>query len=233
MITNSKPELGFISIDIERTGKDLKNGDTFAFGIADASVDAVGAFQVYSNHVCLNLNKPSDQEWSQKWLEKNYEQRCFDEFWSKNLHILDKLQDPDQVQLVSTEKEFATRINVLLEEAESRYQDTWIVIDCPLFDPVFVSELLMKYGFMPINYTRAGRYRSSWEIDSYCAGKAGCAPEDWRSTEAFKKSALQPLYIEKVEHDHHPENDAKSILVTALAARKYQQVHETKRPRSP
>lgn len=235
-----KHEFGYISFDIERTGRSLKSeffGDeTFAFGIADAPYNAYNASEISSAHVCLDLKKPSDVSWDDFWKEKKFEQRCFLEFWSKseNIEVLDKLQNPKEVSLVSDEADFVMKINTLLEEAESRYKESMVALDAPLFDPVFISHLLMKYGYMPLNFTRDGRYRSSWEIDSYVAGLANTTPQNWRDSEIFKKEHLKPFYVEERVHDHHPENDAKSILLTALAAVKsFNNTASGKRPRSP
>jgi len=228
--TIQKIPRGYIAIDIERTGRTLAD-ITFAFGLAHAPRDAKNITELKKMHVCLNLKKPSDMSWQEFWIVKGFEQRCWNEFWSKPdiTPILDFLQNPIEVILVDTLEEFARMINDILHEAEECYERSMPVIDCPLFDPVHVGEILTKYGYMPIQYTRSNRYRSSWEIDSFIAGIGCFYPEDWEPRRNLEEKKMKRFLLAEKNHNHHPENDAESILLTALAAVSYAKYLKEKR----
>jgi hypothetical protein len=216
------PKLGVIAIDIEKTGCRDENLDPmFAVGIATAPIDASSIEEVESFSISLNLKKPNGKSWSEHWKSEGYELRCWDEFWSKNEGVLDLLQDPLCILRVESREQLVTCINSILSLYESMYSQTIIVTDTTLFDTVCVSAELKKYNFVPLNFTRKGEYRSGVEVDSYISGLFKISdPSDWEGLCSANKF-IEPYLLEKVEHDHHPMNDAKSILLKYLAAIKY------------
>jgi len=222
-MSSKKPELGVIAIDIEKTGcRDENDDPMFAVGIATAPIDATSIDQVFSFSVALNLQKPESMNWSDFWKEKGYEERCWDEFWSKNENILDLLQDPIRILQYDSRELVALWINNTLMVCERMYEKTIVVTDTTLFDTVCVGSELKRYNFIPLNFTRKGEYRSGVEVDSYIAGLFKISdPCDWKLMGDVNQKYIDPLLLGKVEHDHHPENDAKSILLKYLAAISY------------
>ena len=220
---NSKlPKLGVIAIDIEKTGCRDENLDPmFAVGIATAPIDASSIEEVESFSISLNLRKPVGNSWGEHWKSEGYEMRCWEEFWSKHENVLDLIQDPLRILRVETREQLITGINSILSLYESMYSQTVIVTDTTLFDTVCVSAELKKYNFVPLNFTRKGEYRSGVEVDSYISGLFKIAdPSEWEVMSETNKF-IEPYLLDKVEHDHHPMNDAKSILLKYLAAIKY------------
>lgn len=216
---NSKPKLGVITIDIEKTGKWFVDDDpVFAIGIATASIDETRIEGVKSFSAALNLRKPQDLSWAQFWKDQEYEEDCWNFFWSNHSNILDKLQDPNHIQLVSTRRQLVAWFNAILKMCEEMYEDTIILTDTTTFDTVVLGFELLKFGFQPLNHTREGKYRTGGgvEVDSFISGIFGLL--DWRAMKAKTDEHLTPIFGNVVEHDHHPENDAKSILVKYLSA---------------
>jgi hypothetical protein len=213
------PKLGVIVFDIEKTGKWLVEDDpVFAIGIATASIEETKIDGVKSFSAALDLRKPQDLSWAQFWDNQGYEEDCWNFFWSNHPNILDKLQDPNQIHLVSTRRQLVSWVNAVLKTCEEMYQDTIIVTDTITFDTVFLGSELLKFGFQPLNHTREGKYRTGGgvEVDSFISGIFGQL--SWSELKEKTDEHLTPIFGNVVEHDHHPENDAKSILLKYLSA---------------
>lgn len=215
--TTRDKKYGIICIDIERTGR-TPSDDVFAVGFA--TCDIKNPSEIKTFNVCRRLGIQPDQSLQSFWQHSGYDQTCLDEFWSKNTEVFLKLQDEKQVNLVGpAESEFVQQINEILRACEEMYDESVILTDTTLFDTVYLNQLLTKYEYEPVNYTRNKEYRSGIESDSYVGGlMKSDDPFDWRSLGDFKKEHLDKLKVCEVEHDHHPENDAKHILVMYLAA---------------
>jgi hypothetical protein len=157
------------------------------------------------------------------WLARGFEGRCFEEFWSKNLSILKTLQDSSKVNLVSAEYDMAQALNDALLEAETKFANVMIVSDTIMFDTIWCNILLTKYGFKGLSWTRAGKYRCGYELDSYTLGSLGFPPDvEWSEYVAAMKLHIDPIFADiVVNHDHNPENDAMSILVKFIRVVNY------------
>lgn len=247
--------IGYIAIDIERTGKYLAGvfpkhpptissqeeevpkrqrttsaetirRDDKTFAIGWAAGDKMRQ-NFISGHVCLNLHLGSDYTPSvirQKWEAADFEMRCFDDFWCKHLDILQKLQDPTQVILVETESEMAFALNQALARVEARYDRIGILSDTLSFDTTWCNMLLLQHGFEPLSSTRNGKgYVSGYEVDSYVMGCLGLTPDTpWTTYSTEFDQTIGKVFPElEGIHDHHPENDAKSILVKYIRALNY------------
>lgn len=225
MSAEQKPKLGAIAIDVEKLGRRKVGTDPlFAVGIATAPVDATSMDQVKSFSVALDLKKPTDHSWSSFWAVNDFESRCWVEFWSKNQAILDLLQDPTKVSMVGKRAEVAAWIDETLKKCEEMYERTVIVTDTTLFDTVCVGSELVRFDYIPLNFNRDGSYRGAGgiEVDSFISGLFGVDDaSDWRTLVDFTQKYIDPLLLGQVKHDHHPENDAKSILLKYLAAVAY------------
>ena len=215
-----KKRYGIIALDIETTGKGV-NDIPFAIGFATCDISEPTEIQTFN--VCLNLEKDPTDSLEEFWKEEELDMQCFEEFWKDKEDLFNTLQDPSRVRLFLSYIDFVEEFDRLLKKCEEMYPDGAIILtDTTLFDTVKLGNLLTDNCFMPLNYTRAGKYRSGVECDSFIMGLMGCTnPFDWRSLEDFKKENIDPLKVCEVAHDHHPENDAKHILVTYLAALQY------------
>lgn len=221
----SKPKIGVIAIDIEKTGRRNEDDDPiFAIGIATAPIDATSFDQVKAGSVALDLKKPKDMDWADYWKKSNFEERCWNEFWSKHVEILDSLQDKYNIHMVAGRKEFAEWIAFSLKLFEEMYEKTIIVTDTTLFDTVCVGSELKLFKLTPLNYDNLGNYRSGVEVDSFISGLFGIDDRsDWETRSGYFDAYIKPLLLKEVDHDHHPENDATSILLKYLAAVQYAQ----------
>lgn len=206
----------YVGIDIEMTGMFPYKGDcvfAIGWGYGPSSDDII------KGHVCLDLHLDFSADLLQQWKERGYEQRCFDTFWSKNLETLKYLQDGSKVKLVQTEKEMVDALQQALLDAEKKYGKVSPVTNTIAFDLSRCSQLLEKYGYHTLQFSRSGRMQRGYEINSFTMGAVGITPFDSRSKQA-EKTALIPKVI-KVVHDHNPENDAHYILLTFFNVVKY------------
>ena len=224
--SSSRLKLGFICFDVEATGEFIAlNDEVFAIGIV--SCDAKNPTQIKKTLICLNLEKPPDMSWEELWKLRSYDQNCFQEFWSKNLHILDSLQDPTKVKLYNR-LNFDRKLNKALQQHEELYEKTLLVTDTTNYDTVCIGHLLSQEGYRALNYTRAGKHRSGVHLKSYLAGLAGVSdPSDSQTIKEFKETFIKPFILEQVEHDHNPANDAHNILLTYVGALYYAECLDT------
>lgn len=216
---------GYFVIDIERTGHGYKNDKTFGIGWAHSDKHLTN---IVKGNVCMHLwfsNKYCEDIDVMRtlWLSKNFEQRCFEEFWSKHLDIFGMLQDETKVNLVADEYSMAQALNNALLEAESMYDNLMIVCDTIMFDTTWCNLLLMKHGFKGLSWSRSGKYRWGYELDSYTLGSLGFTPEvDWKDYSKAIETNIDVIFPDiQINHDHNPENDAMSILVKFIRVVNY------------
>lgn len=234
--------VGYFTIDIERTGqgclndlqvilpvgviesKDYVRPDkTFAIGWSHSDKTLTN---ITKSNVCLDLGitcSTDVDEMRAVWAANKFESRCFEEFWSNNLGMLAVLQDPTKVNLVSEEAEMAAALNKALEEAENMYNNLMLVFDNVTFDASWCNILLTKYGYVGLSYTRAGKYRWGYELDSFTYGALGLSPEvEWAVYSTAIELKINVIFSDiKIVHDHNPENDAMSILVKFIRVVNY------------
>lgn len=211
---------GKLVFDIETTGKTAK--DKFvAIGYMwkrqDGSiVNGHYALSLVSDEEMMQLHH-GDLSWFDVWHRKGFEIRCFTEFWHAKgkeslLETLNLLQTGDNI--VKTEAELASRINRTIREAEEHWNnELQIVTNTTAYDTCWLHKLLVDYAFQPLDTTRTGVHRWSYEIDSFALGAVGETPDTviWRKVDSFTK-CLQQLPVDLALHDHHPANDAKAIF---------------------
>lgn len=224
-VEEKKKPQGVIAIDIEKVGKrSVAEDPIFAIGFATCAITETDFNNVTTFSVARNLQKHKEISWQDFWIREKYEWRCWDEFWSKNEATIEKLQSSKTINLVTGRREFVEQINAILKACEEMYSSAVILTDTTAFDTVFTSSELVKFGYEPLNFTRDGMYRWAGciELDSFISGVFGVTDGDeWKVLEAKVKEHIEPLFAGLVEHDHHPENDAKFILLKFLAARQY------------
>ncbi len=221
-MASQRKRICYISIDIETTGADMRRDQLFAIAIAYADSSAKNKSQIRSWKAILNLGKPKDCSWEDFWKVQGFEQRCYDEFWSKNEDMLNSLQR--QATIHTDMRDLIAAFNEKLKEIEEEFDETVIVIDCICFDPVWVSAQLMLNGFKALNYSRAGKYRSSYDVDSMIESALHVdSTYDWKMISELKQKFIDGLLPELGQHanTHDPEEDATNILVNFFRIREY------------
>ena len=207
---------GFIAIDIETTGKNFFTNVLFAIGIAWG--DASG---IQTCKIVVDLEKPPERSWEEHWQERQWEPRCWNEFWSKNVEALDALQKNDRLIKID---ELSRVFNAQLSAIEELFDKTVLVFDAIAFDPVWTSTLLMRDGYNPLNYTRKGVHRWSYNVDSLTEG-ALCIDgnEEWARLVKERNERIDVLLPELgvTQNDHDPAHDAEHILAQYLRARAF------------
>jgi hypothetical protein len=174
------------------------------------------------------------------WSTFGYEQRCFNEFWSKNVRVLCKLQvESANMDRVGGMKEMANRLDTILLESQGKYSSYQNVSDTIGFDLRHLNNLLQAHGFAPMETKRDGTgYIGGIECDSYAKGALGLPLDtEWKDEIAAYDEKMASLLPELTcVHDHMPGNDAKSHLVKVLRANHYlklQQQAKAEREESP
>lgn len=233
MAASTLPQ-GVIAFDIEKVGKFSVDVDpVFAIGFATCAINETDFNQIKTFSVARDLQKPEELSWHDFWVQQGYEIRCWNEIWSKHTNMLDRLQSSKTVNIVVGRKAFVEQINAILKACEEMYSSAILLTDTTSFDTVFVCSELVKFNFEPLNYNRNEKYRSAGcvELDSFISGIFGITDGDeWHILESKVKEHIKPLFKGIVKRDHHPENDAKYILLKFLAARQYAKtLHDTKR----
>lgn len=216
-------ETGVIAVIVGGTG----NGRADIYpvvAIAWGPLHATDYRQLQRRLVCFDLGKPEDMPWPDFWKFKGYELRCMTEHWSKNPHVLDWLQNDGEVTMVNDSHEFAKIFNGFLEEAERGFDKTIVVTNAPTYHTCAATAILKEEGFPLLTHTRAGKYRWSYDLDSYIMGLANMAPDtDWKVFDAFKTAHIVPHKLAKTAHSSYPDDTAMHVLVEYLAAVKYAQ----------
>lgn len=137
--------------------------------------------------------------------EHCFEERCYKDFWSKNMDILKTLQDeakPIKEQLLN----FITLVDKFDDEYDLR-----IISDFKDFDLAFVNYYLVKYlNRRPLNYKFGStEYRCTYDTDSYSRGAMKMNYQDpWTSD----KTIMEQLnFTTGCNPTHLPDDDAEYI----------------------
>jgi hypothetical protein len=226
---------GKLAFDIETTGK-TEHDKIVAVGYAWKKRDGT----VVNGHVAMRIMGVREREhlergmlsWMDIWRRHNYEMRCFTEFWNPKgkpslLPILEELQFGEKV--VDDEYSLALLVNEVIKKAEQHWDGSiQIITDTTAFDTCWLHRLLVSHGLQPLDTTRTGNHRWTYEVDSFALGVAGKTPDtvNWLRLESFK-NLLEQLPIDDADHDHHPANDAKFILARFEALEMYQAMAPT------
>lgn len=211
----------WVAFDIETTGQNILDGDKIVAIGAAAFVFGESGHTIESTKWCLDLKKPETATWEEFWEIKGWEKRCYREFWSDKLELLQKLQD-EKSSLVESEVRLAWTLSQYLATLEETHGEFIIIFDTIVFDPVWLDLLLRKHGFAGLSRNRDGTgWRSIFEVDSYRFGQTKTPLGDWN--ELYQRVSKH-MTAENVKQfkDHDPQDDAEKILWTAYAASKLQ-----------
>jgi hypothetical protein len=194
-----------LAFDIERSGATAFY-DTIAIG---ASVVDENFHQLDS--LLLNGYVPE---------ATRFEPRCMNEFWSKNMDILNSLKytgnlsyPERQAEMIKEFQHFRAKWEILCQENDN---ELYLVSDNNVYDGGFINDMIFKYlpGVLPIPYTASTQsYESFWETDSIAKGIVNLVDptynKSWGFTDRLK--SLYELPENKIPHDHNPANDAYCI----------------------
>lgn len=152
---------------------------------------------------------------------KEFDQRCWTEFWSKNLSILERIKDTAQKEGVVLKSQMIDAFMNYYYELDNRYgpftrsgnKRLILLSDNPAYDITAIDQALLmqtvnvksgkevgnEYVF-PLRYTKSGQYNRVSD------------PSEMSSALPNKKSKEILDMVKKVStHDHWAENDAITI----------------------
>lgn len=184
-------EIIILSIDIETSGCNvIKNGIIsigYCFGDLKGNVLKKGR---------LSMNLEDNLE---------FEERCFTQFWSKNLEILTNLQNE-----AKPIREQLNKFVQMLDDYDKIY-DLRIISDNKDFDLGFINYYLAKYlDRNPLHYKLNEEYRSTYDTNSYSRGVLRMTYEDSRITDETIMEKFN-FTIDNCVHNHYPDDDAEYI----------------------
>jgi len=191
-----------LPIDIETSGNDPLTNDLLAFGAAAMRIEnkeVVSKFKVYIKP------KTGTIRWDPSTLK----------FWNKNMEVKNAMLDKVNGNAGMTRRDAARAFVNWITEFGSEFNKTnTIITDTACFDPKFIDDLLVEWGYMPLNYI-FGEYRPTFDTTSFHRGVGHMLYSDgmWGAeTAACAKLGLPDLEKEcPYVADHDPVNDALSI----------------------
>jgi len=227
-----------LAIDTERTG-DGPCDETFSVGLAYSLYYKDKKHPIVRKRFTVRLplaatydnGKPRDAsllEWKDMWLRWKFDMQCFDEFWSKNIGILNELhKNNDSHFLRDSAAAVAQDIELFLCQMEASFPehtDIVLVTNNVGMDVKCIDSILVPNGRRPILYSRTGKWlRGGIEIDSYIRGldRIPLGKEHAAAMRLFKETIIGPLKREKTVHSHLPDDDAHELLILTIAANDY------------
>uniref|UniRef100_A0A6C0EKZ9 Exonuclease n=1 Tax=viral metagenome TaxID=1070528 RepID=A0A6C0EKZ9_9ZZZZ len=150
--------------------------------------------------------------------ETNFEQRCWDEFWSKYPDKLKELEYHGDKDMQNRQEEMITQFQKFRAKWEDIAKENgWtleLVSDNNVYDGGFINEMLFTHtNELPIPYNTKGKYKPFWETHSEQRGLLMAVDPSFTSPWGFTKriAELYDVPEMKVSHDHNPANDAYTI----------------------
>jgi hypothetical protein len=137
---------------------------------------------------------------------------------SQHEDVLERFRDitpSHSNSLVGTKKEMVEEIQKFLTEIDKNYPQSVLITDTTAYDTVWLSNLLQGEGYPGIGYKRNGKFSKAIEMQSYRMAAYGFCPflrykdgaKPWETDQKYKVQVL-----DRVKHDHDPQNDAHQIL---------------------
>lgn len=210
-MTTENNKIYCLAFDIERSGA-LRNHETIGIGasVVDQNFNELDSLFL-PGYFPANSNEPTV-----------FEDRCWDEFWSKHPEQLNCLvydgessKKVRQYQLISKFQAFRAKWEQKAKEDGAKY---WLVSDNAIFDAGFINDMIFEHlpRQMPIPYAASdGEYQAFLETHSQQKGfLMSVLPEFHSHWGLTKKIAeLYDVPEQKVEHDHRPDHDAYTIAM--------------------
>lgn len=186
-------EIVIIAIDIEATGPRFSKNGIISIGYCAGTMDGE---VILKKRVSLDLEG------------KSFDKSCYDQFWIKNLDLLETLKK-EAVPIKEGLQKFISDFDSLNEKYE-----LIPISDNPSYDIGFINYYLDFYlDRLPLNYVNGGDdYRPIFDSDCYSRGLLGMKYSDgiWTSDKDVREK-LSFEIPDSVVHDHYPDNDAEYI----------------------
>jgi|SRR5581483_3330835 len=132
---------------------------------------------------------------------KDFEKRCYDEFWSKHLDKLQHFKDSP----TNTIQEFANYVDSL----DEKYPNLIILTDNAAYDIGFINYYYAKeLQRKPLQYKKNGSYRVITDTDSFYYALLPNPTDNW----VWSSKIQEKFQIDvKDTKTHYPEEDAQYI----------------------
>ena len=146
--------------------------------------------------------KKEKKIWVFQFDEKDFEERCVVEFWSKNRDKLEKLG--------SFPKSGISDFAAYIDSIDEQYPDLILMSDNPQYDIGFINYHYDVYlDRKPLSYKKTGQYRVIVDQNSYLWAMLPEEDDPW-----VWDSKVLEKYKFKVDsvHSHLPHEDAEHIL---------------------
>lgn len=196
------PDAVYVAVDIEKTGSSFTKH----------KVMSVGFFVGDRNGKCLETKRVNlDVKFPSEGNFGDFEERCWQEFWSKlDSKIIDILTT-DQV----SQQEGWNQVAKFIDGLEEKYPNTKIkfLTNNTSFDIANIDYNLEVYcSRLPMRYSSKGKYRSVISADDMLE----------MLPNSLYSAARQRIHS-VVKHDHDPINDAHSIYLQYIEAILYKE----------
>ena len=194
-----KDEKLVLIVDIESTGYGFNINPLLAIGWVVASLEKDEIFEkgrvsLKPCECCKTIKKSNKCLVRDDWV---FDKRCYDGFWSKNLHVLNTLFDESESP--------RDAIDSFLD-VEYRYPIGYVMSDNPAYDLTRIDSVIHKHSTRQygMHYDRKGNYRSV--IDPSAA--FDYLPKDVKDMVEWKSNT------------HFPDDDALCIYKAHLSLKK-------------
>lgn len=208
--------------DIETTGQRLQANDImFAIGTSTLEIIMteqgrwISTAQVETQRWVRNINPGAKQDWGQLWKENNWEQNCWDEFWSKHVIILNSLMsNVPGCDLYDTEQEMMDSVAKHISLTEEKYGDDLVrVYDTIGFDVTEISNALERSGYPSIFMSAKGFPCQTSYLEDIRNSALGQNPlfvktKEQKETRIINDKEAIPNGL---SHNHDPAMDAACI----------------------
>lgn len=205
---NTKPKL-VLAIDIERSGGRSEH-DTIAIGstVIDEEFNELDRFER-----CIYIHS-----------ETNFEQRCWDEFWSKNTDALNQLvykgnkmsKENRENDMINAFQSFRAKWE---QYATDNDMELTLYSDNNVYDGGYINNLICKYtDQLPIPYTSGSqKYASFYETGSMFKGILAVVDPSYSKGWGYSNRIRELYNVPEMtrEHNHTPADDAYTIAFDA------------------
>jgi hypothetical protein len=150
--------------------------------------------------------------------ETIFEDRCFDEFWSKFPDKLEELAYEGDLNMEERQKEMITEFQAFRAKWEKYAKDNKVTIevvaDNNVYDGGFINEMIFQHtDSLPLPYNTEQKYKSFWETHSEQRGFLMGIDPEFKGSWGLSKRISELYEIPEMtnDHDHNPANDAYTI----------------------
>lgn len=112
--------------------------------------------------------KPQEVKWLAYWIANNHSMEVYMNFWIHHHSFLDSTQ---KIEDKHSEERIAFALNAALEKVENLYAEgDLIILVNNSMESAFISALLTKHGFLPLDKSRSCVVRPLCDLPSFAFG---------------------------------------------------------------